>query len=40
MKNGFDESYSIFDCISITDTRIPELCARAGQPTPFLILQV
>ena len=29
----------IFDMIGLTDTRIPELCARAGQPSPYLILQ-
>lgn len=37
--DGFDDSYAIFDVLEITDTRIPELCSRAGQPTPFLLLQ-
>ena len=34
-----DDALKIFDCLRIDDTRIPELCARAGQPSPYLILQ-
>lgn len=37
---GADDSYYLFDMIGVTDTRVPELCARAGQPSPYLILQV
>ncbi|KAL3080827.1 hypothetical protein niasHS_014932 [Heterodera schachtii] len=34
-----EDPLHIFDLLSITDTRIPELSARAGQPSPYLILQ-
>jgi hypothetical protein len=40
LNASLNESAQIFDLISVTDTRIPELCARAGQPSPYLILQV
>lgn len=40
--NGGNENdtYAIFDHVRICDTRVPELCAKAGQPAPYLILQV
>ena len=37
---GGSNDLHIFDMIGVTDTRIPELCARAGQPSPYLVLQV
>uniref|UniRef100_A0A914H1J6 Microprocessor complex subunit DGCR8 n=1 Tax=Globodera rostochiensis TaxID=31243 RepID=A0A914H1J6_GLORO len=36
---AFENPLHIFDLLTITDTRIPELSARAGQPSPYLILQ-
>lgn len=35
-----DQSFEIFDLLPIGDTRIPDLCSRAGQPSPYHILQV
>lgn len=35
-----DDAGKLFDLIKITDSRVPELSAKAGQPTPFVILQV
>ena len=31
---------ALFDMLPIEDSRIPDLSARAGQPSPYLILQV
>lgn len=30
----------IFDNLAVCDSRVPEYCARAGQPAPYLVLQV
>lgn len=37
--NSDASNAKIFDFLSISDPRIPELCARAGQPPPFQVLQ-
>ncbi|VDP07452.1 unnamed protein product [Soboliphyme baturini] len=34
-----DDVIQLFDLIQITDSRVHELSAKAGQPTPFVILQ-
>ncbi|XP_003377256.1 putative double-stranded RNA binding motif protein [Trichinella spiralis] len=34
-----DEATKLFDLIAINDSRVPELCSKAGQPMPFIILQ-
>ncbi|KFD55968.1 hypothetical protein M514_03092 [Trichuris suis] len=34
-----DDVVELFDLIPITDSRVPELSIRTGQPTPFVILQ-
>lgn len=34
------DAIGIFDQLGICDSRVPELCSRAGQPAPYLILQV
>ncbi|KAH7732049.1 PASHA protein [Aphelenchoides avenae] len=34
-----EQSVEIFDLLPIEDSRLPDLCARAGQPMPYLILQ-
>uniref|UniRef100_A0A915LBF9 Phosphodiesterase n=1 Tax=Meloidogyne javanica TaxID=6303 RepID=A0A915LBF9_MELJA len=39
ITDGDRNDLHIFDMIGVTDTRIPELCARAGQPSPYLVLQ-
>uniref|UniRef100_A0A915MNJ4 Microprocessor complex subunit DGCR8 n=1 Tax=Meloidogyne javanica TaxID=6303 RepID=A0A915MNJ4_MELJA len=39
ITGGDRNDLHIFDMIGVTDTRIPELCARAGQPSPYLVLQ-
>uniref|UniRef100_A0A914L0V8 Microprocessor complex subunit DGCR8 n=1 Tax=Meloidogyne incognita TaxID=6306 RepID=A0A914L0V8_MELIC len=39
INDGDRNDLHIFDMIGVTDTRIPELCARAGQPSPYLVLQ-
>lgn len=39
-ENPAEDPLHIFDLLNLTDTRIPELSARAGQPSPYLILQV
>lgn len=33
------DAMKIFDFLDIGDTRIPELCTRAGLPAPFAVLQ-
>uniref|UniRef100_A0A1I8AFN1 DRBM domain-containing protein n=1 Tax=Steinernema glaseri TaxID=37863 RepID=A0A1I8AFN1_9BILA len=37
--NSIDDVVAIFNEYPIEHERIPELCARAGQPAPFLVLQ-
>jgi hypothetical protein len=34
------DAIALFDLVPLEDSRIPELSAKAGQPTPYLILQV
>lgn len=35
-----DEAVALFDMLPMEDSRVPEMSAKAGQPTPYLILQV
>uniref|UniRef100_A0A5S6QQ98 DRBM domain-containing protein n=1 Tax=Trichuris muris TaxID=70415 RepID=A0A5S6QQ98_TRIMR len=39
MNDKQDDVVELFDLIPITDSRVPELSIRTGQPTPFVILQ-
>lgn len=34
------DAIALFDLVPLEDSRVPELSAKAGQPTPYLILQV
>jgi hypothetical protein len=35
-----DAAVAFFDMLPMEDSRVPEMSAKAGQPTPYLILQV
>lgn len=38
--NSREDAVALFDMLPIEDSRIHDLSARAGQPSPYLLLQV